>query len=319
MTKYQPLITQPLDYRDDEIDLRELFLTLWREKWLILVITLLFGVASAAYALLQPDIYTAKVVLAPQAEDSGGNLGRLAGQFGGLASLAGVNLGGGESNRTVIALETLKSNAFLSDFIARHQLAVPLMAVTGWQSATGEPEYNRKMYDAEGSLWKTDEAGKTLAPTDWDMVKAFRDLMNVSSANDTGIVTLTIRHVSPAVASDWATLLVVDINNHMRASEVGKAEARIAFLQGKVKETNIAGMQQVFFQLIESETRTVMLANAQSEYVFETIDPAIAPQEKSEPKRALIVILGIMLGGMAAVFIVFVRAFLKNGATPNNE
>jgi hypothetical protein len=30
-------------------------------------------------------------------------------------------------------------------------------------------------------------------------------------------------------------------------------------------------MQQVFYQLIESETRTVMLANAQPKYVFKTV------------------------------------------------
>ena len=70
-------------------------------------------------------------------------------------------------------------------------------------------------------------------------------------------------------------------------------------------------MQQVFYQLIESETRTVMLANAQDEYVFETVDPAVVPQEKSSPKRALIAILATMMGGMLSVFVVFVRAFLK--------
>ena len=54
-----------------------------------------------------------------------------------------------------------------------------------------------------------------------------------------------------------------------------------------------------------------MLANAQSEYVFKTVDPAVAPQEKSEPKRALVVVLAVMLGGMLDVFVVFIRAFIK--------
>ena len=75
-------------------------------------------------------------------------------------------------------------------------------------------------------------------------------------------------------------------------------------------------MQQVFYQLIESETRTVMLANAQQEYVFKTVDPAVVPQEKSEPKRSLICIVATMLGGMLGVFIVFVRAFIR---TDKNE
>ena len=105
----------------------------------------------------------------------------------------------------------------------------------------------------------------------------------------------------------------------MREQDVKEAEARIAFLEGKLQETNIAGMQQVFYQLIESETRTVMLANAQQEYVFKTIDPAVAPQEKSEPKRALIAIVATMLGGMLGVFTVFVIAFIRSGKEDNQK
>jgi uncharacterized protein involved in exopolysaccharide biosynthesis len=46
------------------------------------------------------------------------------------------------------------------------------------------------------------------------------------------------------------------------------------------------------------------------------IDPAVAPQEKSEPKRALIAIVATMLGGMLGVFTVFtvfVLAFIRSG------
>jgi LPS O-antigen subunit length determinant protein (WzzB/FepE family) len=115
------------------------------------------------------------------------------------------------------------------------------------------------------------------------------------------------------VAKEWAEKLVHDINEHMREQDVKEAEARIAYLEGKLQETNIAGMQQVFYQLIESETRTVMLANAQDEYIFKTVDPAVVPQEKSEPKRALIAVVATMLGGMLGVFTVFIIAFISSG------
>jgi len=56
-----------------------------------------------------------------------------------------------------------------------------------------------------------------------------------------------------------------------------------------------------------------MLANAQREYVFRTIDPAVVPQEKSEPKRALIAVVATMLGGMLGVLTVFVLVFIRSG------
>lgn len=50
-----------------------------------------------------------------------------------------------------------------------------------------------------------------------------------------------------------------------------------------------------------------MFAEVRDEYVFKTIDPALAPEEKAKPKRALICVLGTLLGGMLGVAIVLVR------------
>lgn len=296
-------------YPDDEIDLRELFATLWRGKWIIILFTIVFAAAGVFYALSQPNIYQASALLAP-AQNEGGS--RISGQLSGLASLAGVNLGGGSgANKTVLAKETLRSRAFLTDFIHRHELAVPLMATTAWDMANERWVINREVYNPETSQWQQDDTGESQEPTDWDLVKAFRELLSVGENKETGMVTVSIKSLSPVAAKDWAEKLVQDINEHMRTQDVQEAEASIAYLEDKLRQTNIAGMQQVFYQLIEQETRTVMLANAQREYVFKTVDPPVAPQEKSEPKRALIGVIATMLGGFFGVFCVLLMAFIR--------
>ncbi|WP_417566246.1 Wzz/FepE/Etk N-terminal domain-containing protein [Marinobacter sp.] len=314
MTRYErlPDISDDSRFADDEIDLRQLFATLWAGKWLIIAVTFLFAAGGAAYALSKPNIYQSSVLLAPANEEGG--MGGISGQLGGLASLAGINIGSGGSNQTVIAKEVLRSRAFLADFIDRHNLAVPLMAVDGWNIKQSDWQYNREVYNPETGQWLPNEDGKSQQPTDWDLVKAFKENhLSVSENKENGMVTFSVKSLSPPAAQQWAQWLVEDINEHMRRQDVAEAEARINYLESKLTDTNIAGMQQVFYQLIESETRTVMLANAQQEYVFKTIDPAVVPQEKSEPKRAMIAILAIMLGGMLGVFVVFFRSFLKGG------
>lgn len=317
MTRYEPFPenTQAQAHPDDEIDLLALLATLWDGKWLIIVVTSLFAAGGVAYALQKPNIYQASVLLAPANEEGG--MGGISGQLGGLASLAGINLGGGGSNQTVVAKEVLQSRAFLADFIQRHELQVPLLATSGWNNAERSWVYDREVYNPETGNWLADEAGKSLSPTDWDLVKAFKaNHLSMSESADTGMITLSVKGFSPVAAQQWAESLVADINEHMRREDVAAAETRIDYLESKLNDTNIAGMQQVFYQLIESETRTVMLANAQQEYVFKTIDPAVVPQEKSEPKRALIVILATLLGGMLGVFIVFVLAFIRSAKEP---
>ena len=304
---------QQSNYPDDEIDLRELFATLWRGKWIIILVTIVFAAAGVGYALYKPNIYQSSVLLAPTQDEGGA--GGLSGQLGGLASLAGISLGGEGSNQTAMAKAVLQSRAFLAGFIHRHNLTIPLMANKAWDTENEKWVIDREVYNPEANKWLIDDEGESLKPTDWDMVKKFKEEhLSLSSNEENGMITLNIKSQSPPAAKEWAEKLVHDLNEHMREQDVKEAEARIAYLEGKLQETNIAGMQQVFYQLIESETRTVMLANAQNEYIFKTVDPAVVPQEKSEPKRALITVIAAMPGGMLGVFIVFVMSFVRNGA-----
>lgn len=316
MTRYErvPEPSEAGHYPDDEIDLWELFSTLWAGKWIIMLITIFFAAGGVAYALYKPDIYQSNALLAPADGENGGNIG---GQLGSLASLAGVNIGGDGSIKTVIAKEVLQSRAFLTDFIHRHELEAPLMATKAWNMRQSEWVYNREIYIPETGEWLANEDGESLQPTTWDLVKKFKEgHLGVVENKDNGLITVSVKSRSPVAAKQWTDWLVKDINEHMRAQDIKDAEASISYLKTKLDETNIAGMQQVFYQLIESETRTVMLANAQQEYVFKTVDPAVVPQEKSEPKRALIAIVATMLGGMLGVFVVFVRAFIRSRDEP---
>ena len=108
--------TQISDQYDDEIDLRELFSVLWAGKTKIIAVTAVFAVASVIYALSVPNQYKATALLAPAQSDGGGLSGAL-GQLGGLASLAGVSIGGGESSQSQIAQEIMKSWSFVVCFV----------------------------------------------------------------------------------------------------------------------------------------------------------------------------------------------------------
>jgi len=65
-----PYPPQSQTVADDEIDLRELFLALWKGKWIIIAITFVFALGSVLYTLSLPNIYKADALLAP-AESSG--------------------------------------------------------------------------------------------------------------------------------------------------------------------------------------------------------------------------------------------------------
>ena len=70
-------------------------------------------------------------------------------------------------------------------------------------------------------------------------------------------------------------------------------------------------MQEVFYTIIEEQLKSKMLAEASPNYVFTEVSPSMVPEEKSQPKRALICILGVLLGGMLSVLLVLVLHYAR--------
>ena len=298
---------------DDEIDLKELFLVLWSGKWLISAITGVAAAVSVVIALMLPNIYTANALLAP-AEQSGGGMSALMQQYGGLASLAGVSLPGGEDgSRAQLGIQLMKSRAFVGDFVERRDILPELMAVKAWDAGSGQIVFDPESYDAASKAWIREvEPPKLPAPSAQEAHKAFSEILGVSQDKQTGYVTVSIEHQSPVVAAQWVNWLVEDVNAAVKAQDVAEAEKSIEYLREQVTNTSLADLQAVFFDLIQSQTETVMLAEVRQEYVFKTIDPAVAPEEKSKPSRALICVLGTLLGGMLGVVIVLIRHYARS-------
>lgn len=298
---------------DDEIDLRELFTAIWQGKWLIISITALFAVASVVYAINQPNIYKSEALLAPAEQEGSGGLAGLAGQFGGLASLAGVNLGGGSSNKAQLAIEVLKSRQFTSDFIQKHNILAGLMAAESWNMQTNTIDYDDEIYDAQNNKWVREvDAPFKPKPSMQEAYKEFSEILTASTDKESGMVKIAIEHVSPYVAQQWVSWLIRDINQTMKQRDVLEALKSTEFLTQQLEQTQIADIRAVLYKLVEEQTKTIMFAKVRDEYVFKTIDAALVPEEKFKPKRALICVLGVLLGGMLSVMIVLIRHYVSN-------
>lgn len=306
----------PQTTRDDEIDLRELFAVIWGGKWLIIAITAVFAIGAVFFAIKQPNIYKSEALLAPASEEQGGGLSALASQFGGLASLAGVNLGAkGGTDKTELAIEVLKSRQFTSDFIQRHNILTDLMAVEKWDRDADKIIYDPELYNEQTNSWVREvKAPFKPEPSMQEAYKVFSKMIAVNKAKDTGMVTISVEHLSPSVAQQWVAWLIQDINKVMKDRDVAEANRSSEFLNKQIALTNVADIRTILYKLVEEQAKTIMFAEVRDEYVFKTIDPALVPEEKTKPKRALICVLGTLLGGILGVMFVLVRYFMRKEA-----
>ena len=299
-------------HADEEIDLREFFQVLWEGKFLITFVTGLVAVVSVFVVLSMPNIYQSTAILAPKSGDGADGLSRLASQYGGLASLAGINLGGlgGDGmSKPAIALEKMKSLALFKQHLYE-DLLVDLMAVDSWDPSDGKLRYDDQIYDVESNKWLREvDPPRQSKPSDQEAHKQFLKLISVSEDEQSGLIYVSVEHQSPDIARRWVELLVSRVSEDLRSHDIREAEESIKFLEAQREKTSLVSLDEVFAQLIEEQTKTIMLANVSKDYVFDVIDPPVASELKSKPSRALICVLCTLLGGILGVVAVLIRHY----------
>ncbi|MDO6548926.1 Wzz/FepE/Etk N-terminal domain-containing protein [Pseudoalteromonas carrageenovora] len=290
----------------DEVDLKELFQFMWVKKFTIAVTTLILVIITVVYAIQLPNIYKAEALLTPAEQQKSGGLASLAGQFGGIASLAGVDLGGGtSSSQTGLAIEVLNSRKFTGEFIERHNILKDLMAVESWNLSNNKVIYDKDIFNPETEEWvRNVEPPFQQKPSLQEAYIKFQEALNVELDSESGMIRISVEHRSPYIAKKWVDWLIKDINQVMRVRDVDEAEKSTVFLNEQLNRTDVSNMKSILYSLLEEQAKTIMFANVRTEYVFKTIDPAVVPEKKFKPSRALICILGAMAGFLISLFIV---------------
>jgi uncharacterized protein involved in exopolysaccharide biosynthesis len=265
-------------HREGEIDLMTLSGIVWSHKYRILLASGLCGLVAAILAITATPLYRAEVTVT-QVKDSGmGSTASLANQFSGLASLAGINLAnsGGPGQQ---AQAVLKSRRLAEAFITREHLVSQLF-----------PRAKRP-------------------PTLWFAVNQFRDgVLSIHEDKLKGTTTVAIEWTDPLTAARWANGFMALANELLRARALNDSQRNIAYLNEQIARTNVVELQRVMYNLVESETKTLMLANARAEYAFSVVDPAVPPEVRFSPKRTLMVVLGVIVG----LFIGTIGAFVHH-------
>jgi len=287
--KYVVLDSVP-GVEEDEIDLLELIRVLLQSWKLIFGITILCVVAAVVYAFLSPEVYKAETLLVPAKEEK--NNASTLSQFGGLAAMAGISIPSDSNIEQVIA--TLQSGKFLRFFIEENEL-LPVLFEESW--------------DAEKQEWLVNDQGHN--PTVDDAVSTVKGLINIDQDKNSGLVTLSVSWKNPEFATVWANELVKQLNKQLREKAISDSRKRVGYLEQELAKTTLKDMQEVLYNLLESEKQKAMLANVNEDFALEVIDPATVPEVREKPKRKLIIALGGMCGGFLGIFMVFSIQFLR--------
>ena len=282
---------------------------LWKSRFFLVAFVLACGVTAAIHNLRIPDYYEATALVAPT-DSPGGTMSGISQQFGGLATLAGVQLGSG-GGKSEIALEVLKSRSFLAKFIASRDVyeAGHPMSLDADNQTVERPRNTVSVLESG--------AGANMVEVRFEpqTVNRFKQLITIFVRPKSGYVEITVRDESASRAARLANWLVEDINAEVMQQDVEEARRSIEYLTQQVSETSLAELRVIFYDLIQAQTKTMMLAEVRPEYVFKVIDPAYPPRAKAGPRRLERTVLYSFFGAVVAVLIVILRLLLRSSDT----
>lgn len=270
------------------IDLRAMFEELWRSRWLVMAVAMLATVTGVAYALLAQPYYRAEVAVIPVDSDP---TKQLMSQFGGLASLVGVNVG---TANDAEPMAVLQSREFATYFIEKHQL-LPIFFAAKW--------------DATARKWR---GQKSTWPDSRDGVIVFNErIRRVTQDRKTGIITITVTWKDPQLAASWAEAIVLDVNEQLRSRTIARSQANVNYLKAQIAATDVVALQQPAGKLLELEMQKLMLANSDPQFAFRVVDVPQAPKKPLTPRKKLVVAGALIVGVLLACLFVVVRLLVR--------
>lgn len=289
-----------------EITLREL-IDLFFNKWkFISAITLFFAVISVVYAISLPNIYTSKALLSKTNNDQSA-MGMLS-QFSGMASLAGISLPTDSGDRSIEAIEKVRSFEFFNNNFLPNINLHDLLAVDDWDHETNTLIYDEKSYDSKKNQWIREVSyPKKTIPSAQEAYKTYKVIMNISQDVKTSFINLTVEHHSPYIAKEWADMIISEINNNMREKDKIAALKSIDFLNNQLPSVNYAEIREAISKLQQEQMKQLMLIESNEDYILTVLDSPYASELKSSPNRALICMLITIFGFMASLLIVVYR------------
>ena len=211
---------------------------------------------------------------------------------GGRSSTSSTTSSGIGTEEEAVAI--LTSRIFLEQFMIREKIMPDL-------------------YPDDWALSKDGSEVVSTVKKPTSLLKAYnvfsREILTVSKDKTTGVTLLEIQWENAEKASNWANLLIKQLNDHLKKRDLANANKGLAYINKEIAKTNISELQLSLYGMIETYMQTIMLADITDEYAFTTIDPSVTPEIQvwTPLKRVLLIIFiaitTLMLTALYAFFL----------------
>jgi uncharacterized protein involved in exopolysaccharide biosynthesis len=276
----------------------------FKDVWKILLISVFFATVSVFYALSIPNKYTSNAKVSSNLADSKSMGGALS-NLGGLASLAGVSIGGDGLSAEVLK-ELLNSRQFIASFIRKEKIEAEILALKSYQPSDDSFVYDENIYDSKTRNWVRDvKFPLEIEPNGSELSEKFKQSFVVGYERKTKLITLSYKSLSPKFSQEILEKFVSHFNEFMRNNDITDSLDSVNYLKGELAKDNFSEVKLALQQILEEQYKKLALANTRKEYALKFIVSPMLATNKSEPKRAMICVAITIFGTFFSVLIMW--------------
>ena len=318
---------EQIQNQDEEISLIDLFAVLLRYKWMIIIVTCLSAVLALTISIISlvqspeksilPNEYTPyALMLINDPESSSGSLSSmLSGSgLGSLASMAGISAGG--TSNSGLAIYFAGTNTFLDPIIEKFNL------VERYKIEKHPKAETRKALKEKLVASFDDESGVfSISFTDIDPVFASEVVNYAVGLMENMFLSLGIdknilekQNLEENIENSYQEMLNLQKKIQSLESSVSYGSASSIpsiMLETSILKAELQAQEQVYSQLkIQLELLKVQMASEKP--VFQIIQTAEVPDQKSGPSRGMLCIIITFAGFFISIFMAFLLNAIKN-------
>jgi uncharacterized protein involved in exopolysaccharide biosynthesis len=293
---------------EDEIDLRELFKTIVDGKLIIFLITTVIVSLTFIYVLKLPNSYKSYAVLIPSEGEKSSGLGGL----GGLAAMAGVSIGGSASMTPDVAFTSLLNNyEFMRYFIEKNKI------YEYYNRDNADKNYVFALgYRGIYELFKPSKSNKEVdkAATIFELTKKLKANFSITADKKTALITVSYEDNDRKYAPKMVDMFLEDASEYLVKNNLENVNKKLHYFEKEMATTQGFELRQSLSGIISKILQEKVMMQSKQYYQCDLLTPAQEPyiQDKTKPKRGLILVVSFVTSIILGIFIVFFLNFIRN-------
>jgi hypothetical protein len=302
-----------------DIDLGKLASAISRRRRLVLAFVGAAALLALTYLHVATYTYTATLIVSPVASSSssaGGGLGGKLGRLGGIASLAGISIGGDPATQAFMMYQEGLYSRDVAEQLARDPVIMHNVFHKQWDDAAQKwippfPPVRAVIVFVQTVL------GMPVLPWQPPNGALLQDYINdhvdLEADQDKPVVTITYRFEDPQFAVYFLRELDRAVDNKLRSIALARANEYVGYLSEQLTKVTNTDVRDALMSTLIDQENTRMMASVTAPYSAQPFGPPSASRKPMNPNPFLILpaalVLGGLLGGLAALWLPPVKRF----------